>query len=57
VVFGVLTTDNVAQALERARPDATNKGREAALSAVQMVTTLRQLGRSGPARLARSVGA
>jgi len=57
VVFGVLTTDNVAQALERARPDDTNKGREAALSAVQMATTLRQVGRAGPARLARSMGA
>jgi len=36
VIFGVLTTENVDQALERARPDETNKGREAAQSAVQM---------------------
>jgi len=57
VVFGVLTTDNVDQALDRARPDETNKGREAALSAVQMATMLRELGRTGPARVARSMGA
>ena len=48
VIFGVLTTDTVDQALERARPDETNKGREAALSAVQMATMLRRLGRGVP---------
>ncbi len=48
VVFGVLTTDTVEQALERSRPDVTNKGREAALTALEMVSVLRQ----GP--LARS---
>ena len=57
VVFGVLTTDDLDQALERARPDETNKGREAALSAVQMVGVLRALGRTGSPRLAGSVGA
>ncbi|HXR53547.1 MAG TPA: 6,7-dimethyl-8-ribityllumazine synthase [Acidimicrobiales bacterium] len=57
VVFGVLTTDNVDQALERARPDETNKGREAALSAVQMAAMLRELGRPGGARVVRSMGA
>lgn len=36
VVFGVLTTDTVDQALERSLPDATNKGREAALTALAM---------------------
>jgi len=53
VIFGVLTTDTIDQALERARPDETNKGREAALSAVQMASVLRELGR-GAARSARS---
>ena len=53
VSFGVLTTDTVEQALERARPDETNKGREAALGAVHMAATLRELGRS--ARLSGSV--
>lgn len=42
VVFGVLTTETVAQALERSRPDDTNKGREAALTALEMVSVLRQ---------------
>ncbi len=44
VVFGVLTTDTLEQALERSRPDETNKGREAALTGVEMVRLLR----SGP---------
>ena len=34
--FGVLTTNTQEQALERCRPDETNKGREAALTAVEM---------------------
>ena len=42
VVFGVLTTNTVAQALERSRPDEANKGREAALTALEMVSLLRQ---------------
>jgi 6,7-dimethyl-8-ribityllumazine synthase len=42
VVFGVLTTETVDQALERSMPDATNKGREAALTALEMVSILRQ---------------
>jgi 6,7-dimethyl-8-ribityllumazine synthase len=37
VVFGVLTTNTVDQALERSMPDATNKGRESALTALEMV--------------------
>jgi len=42
VVFGVLTTNTVEQALERSRPDDTNKGREAALTALEMISVLRQ---------------
>ena len=42
VVFGVLTTETVAQALERSRPDESNKGRECALTALEMVNLLRQ---------------
>jgi 6,7-dimethyl-8-ribityllumazine synthase len=41
VAFGVLTVDNQAQADERCRPDETNKGREAALTAVEMASLLR----------------
>jgi len=44
VVFGVLTTGTLDQALERSEPDHTNKGREAALTGVEMVRLLR----SGP---------
>ena len=44
VVFGVLTTDTLQQALERSEPDETNKGREAALTGIEMVRLLR----SGP---------
>ena len=41
VVFGVLTTNTVEQALERSLPDETNKGRESALTALEMVNLLR----------------
>jgi 6,7-dimethyl-8-ribityllumazine synthase len=36
VIFGVLTTENEAQAIERADPARGNKGREAALAALEM---------------------
>ena len=42
VVFGVLTTNTVDQALERSRSDESNKGREAAHTALEMVSLLRQ---------------
>jgi 6,7-dimethyl-8-ribityllumazine synthase len=42
VVFGVLTTDTVDQALERSEPDHSNKGREAALTGIEMVRLLRR---------------
>jgi 6,7-dimethyl-8-ribityllumazine synthase len=41
VVFGVLTTDTLDQAWERSEPDDSNKGREAALTGVEMVRLLR----------------
>ncbi|MBX6394096.1 MAG: 6,7-dimethyl-8-ribityllumazine synthase [Alicyclobacillaceae bacterium] len=43
VVFGVLTTDTIEQAVERAGTKAGNKGWEAAVSAVEMADLLRQL--------------
>ena len=43
VSFGVLTVDSRAQALERAGPDALNKGREALETALAMVGLLRRL--------------
>jgi 6,7-dimethyl-8-ribityllumazine synthase len=41
VVFGVLTTDTLEQALVRSLPDESNKGREAALTGIEMVRLLR----------------
>jgi 6,7-dimethyl-8-ribityllumazine synthase len=41
VVFGVLTTETLEQALERSEPDESNKGREAALTGIEMVRLLR----------------
>lgn len=43
VTFGVLTVDTIEQAIERAGTKAGNKGEEAALTAVEMVSLLRQL--------------
>ncbi|SHI71157.1 6,7-dimethyl-8-ribityllumazine synthase [Malonomonas rubra DSM 5091] len=40
VSFGVLTTDSVEQAIERAGTKAGNKGAEAALSAIEMVNLM-----------------
>lgn len=44
VAFGVLTVDNIEQAIERAGTKVGNKGCEAALSAIETVNVLRQLG-------------
>ncbi|MBF0315166.1 MAG: 6,7-dimethyl-8-ribityllumazine synthase [Oligoflexia bacterium] len=43
VIFGVLTTDNLEQAIERAGSKAGNKGAEAMLSAIEMVNLLRKV--------------
>ncbi len=44
VIFGVLTTDSIEQALERAGTKAGNKGADAARTAIEMVSLLRKLG-------------
>lgn len=44
VVFGVLTTDTIEQAIERSGTKAGNKGAEAAITAIEMVSLNRQLG-------------
>jgi 6,7-dimethyl-8-ribityllumazine synthase len=44
IALGILTTENVEQALERAGNDRNNKGFEAALSAVETANLLKQLG-------------
>lgn len=43
IVFGVLTTETIEQAIERAGAKAGNKGTEAALTAIEMVDLLRRL--------------
>lgn len=43
VAFGVLTVDTIEQAVERAGADSGNKGAEAALTAMEMVSLLRRL--------------
>jgi len=43
VAFGVLTTDTVEQAVDRAGAKAGNKGVDAALSAIEMVNLLKKL--------------
>jgi len=43
VLFGVLTTDTIEQALERAGTKAGNKGWDAALAAIEMVSVCRSL--------------
>jgi len=48
VVFGVLTTDTVEQALDRAGIKSGNKGYEAAVDAIEMVDLLRQIDATCP---------
>ena len=43
VMFGVLTTDNIEQAIERAGTKAGNKGFECAQGAIEMVNLIREL--------------
>ena len=43
VIFGVLTTNTVEQAMERAEGSQRNKGAEAAQTAIEMISVLKQL--------------
>ena len=43
VMFGVLTTENIEQAIERAGTKAGNKGYDCALGAIEMVNLLREI--------------
>ena len=43
VMFGVLTTDNIEQAIERAGTKAGNKGAECAHGAIEMVNLMREM--------------
>ncbi len=44
VMFGVVTTENIEQAVERAGTKAGNKGYDVAVSAIEMVDLMRKLG-------------
>lgn len=44
VTFGVITTENIEQAIERSGSKAGNKGAEAAMAALEMVNVLREIG-------------
>ncbi len=43
IIFGVLTTDSIEQAVERAGTKAGNKGFEAAVTAIEMVNLLKEI--------------
>lgn len=43
VLFGVLTTENIEQAIERAGTKAGNKGYDCAISAIEMVNLIREI--------------
>ena len=45
VIFGVVTTDSIEQAIERAGTKAGNKGADAAVAAIEMVNVLRNMDR------------
>ena len=44
IAFGVLTTESIEQAVERAGTKAGNKGTEAALSALEMINVVQAIG-------------
>ena len=48
MAFGVLTTDNAAQAQARSGPGADNKGREAAAAAIEMAALFKTFSTSPP---------
>lgn len=46
VMFGVLTTENIEQAIERAGTKAGNKGFDCAVGAIEMVNLIKEIGRN-----------
>ena len=44
IIFGVVTTDTIEQAVQRAGTKAGNKGSDAAISAIEMANLLKQIG-------------
>lgn len=45
VSFGIITADNLEQAIERAGTKSGNKGRDAALSAIEMANLFKEIGK------------
>ena len=43
-LFGVLTTENIEQAIERAGTKAGNKGADCAMGAMEMASLLKKIG-------------
>ena len=44
VIFGILTTNNIEEAIERAGTKAGNKGADAAFSAIEMINLIKEIG-------------
>ncbi|MBO6236017.1 MAG: 6,7-dimethyl-8-ribityllumazine synthase, partial [Schwartzia sp.] len=44
VIFGVVTTENIEQAVERAGTKAGNKGADGAMAAMEMANLLKKIG-------------
>ena len=44
VIFGVLTTNNIEEAIERAGTKAGNKGADAAFSSIEMINLIKEIG-------------
>ena len=44
IMFGVLTTNNIEEAIERAGTKAGNKGADAAFSAIEMINLIKEIG-------------
>lgn len=44
VIFGVLTTNNIEETIERAGTKAGNKGADAAFSAIEMINLIKEIG-------------
>ena len=44
VIFGVLTTNNIEEAIERAGTKAGNKGADAAFSAIEIINLIKEIG-------------
>ena len=43
ILFGILTTNDLEQAIERSGPDTSNKGRETAMAAVEMASLYKKI--------------